>query len=52
VCATRQGMIASRVVASALSDLSATAEPAGVARPLVGVEGHRACTVPKLDAGP
>lgn len=42
VCAAGQGMIVSRVVASALSDLSALLKPAGIARPLVGVEGHRA----------
>ena len=37
-----QGMIVRRVVASALHDLPSAAEPAVVARPLVGIQGHRA----------
>src|SRR5947209_4641934 len=36
------GMIVCRVVASALPCLLLAAEPAGVARSLVGVQGHRA----------
>src|SRR2546421_13030873 len=42
---SRRGMIVARVVASALSDLSAAAEPAVVVRPLVGVEGCRTAGV-------
>jgi hypothetical protein len=42
---SRRGMIVTRVVASALSDLSAAAEPAVVVQPLVGVEGRRTAGV-------
>src|SRR5918911_477907 len=42
---SRRGMIVTRVVASALSDLCAAAEPAGVVRSLVGVEGRRTAGV-------
>src|SRR5207248_1430465 len=40
-----QGMIASHGAASALSDLPPAGGPAGVALPLISVQGHRAAGV-------